>query len=184
VASFAVIYDANVLYPSLLRDLLIRVAQARLVRARWTDQILDEVFGNLVNNRPDLDPEQLARTRTLMNEAIPDVLVRGYEPLIPSLDLPDSDDRHVLAAAIKIGAQTIVTNNLKDFPAERLAPWDIEASSADEFLHAMVDLNPKVVFGVVQRMADSRTRPPMDVDQMLAALSNTGLLETVAALRS
>jgi hypothetical protein len=184
VASYTVIYDANVLYPSVLRDLLIRVAQARLVRARWTDRILDEVFDNLTKNLPDLDQEKLARTRTLMNDALPDVLVTGYEPLIEVLDLPDADDRHVLAAAIKVGAQMIVTNNLRDFPADRLAPWDIEARSADEFLHGMVDLAPKQVFGIVQRMADVRTRPPMDMDQMLAALSHNGLVETVAALRA
>ncbi|WP_209313903.1 hypothetical protein [Blastococcus sp. TF02A-35] len=70
MASFTVVYDANVLYPNLLRDLLIRVAQAGLVRARWTDEILDEVFWSLSKSRPDLDPERLARTRTLMNEAI------------------------------------------------------------------------------------------------------------------
>lgn len=112
MASFTVIYDANVLYPNLLRDLLIRVAQAGLVRARWTDEILGEVFRNLTKNRPDLDPERLVRTRTLMNEAIRDVLVTGYEPLVEVLDLPDPDDRHVLAAAIKVGAQTIITNDL------------------------------------------------------------------------
>jgi predicted nucleic acid-binding protein len=182
VASFTVIYDANVLYPSLLRDLLIRVAQTGLVRARWTDEILDEVFRNLVEDRPDLDPERLARTRVLMNEAIRDVLVTGYEPLIDVLDLPDVDDRHVLAAAIKVGAQMIVTNNVKDFPDEKLAPWDIEARSADEFLNAMVDLNSKVVFGEVQRIADSKKLPPMDVDEVLAALSRNGLVETVATL--
>ncbi|MGY1820499.1 PIN domain-containing protein [Geodermatophilus sp. SYSU D00079] len=184
MATFTVVYDANVLYPSLLRDLLIRVAQAGLVRARWTDQILDEVFRNLTKNRTDLDPERLARTRTLMNDAIRDVLVTGYEPLIETLDLPDPDDRHVLAAAIKVGAQTIVTNNLKDFPAEHLTPWDIEAISADEFLLSMVDLNSKIVFGEVQRIADSKKRPPMSVDEVLTALSDQGLVETVAALRS
>ena len=78
----------------------------------------------------------------------------------------------------------IVTDNLRDFPDTRLARWDMEARSADHFMHAMVDLAPKQVFGIVQRMADARTRPPMDVDQMLAALNGTGLVETVAALRS
>ncbi|MFQ1004405.1 PIN domain-containing protein [Modestobacter sp. SSW1-42] len=182
--AFVVVYDANVLYPSLQRNLLIEVARAGLVRARWTEQILDEVFRNLKRNRPDLDPARLDRTRVLMNDAIRDVLVTGYEPLIDALDLPDPDDRHVLAAAIKVGAQTIVTNNLKDFPAERLAGWDIEASSADDFLHAMVDLNPKVVFALVQKIAGNFSRPPMDVDQVLTALSNEGLVATVAALRS
>lgn len=181
--AFVVIYDANVLYPALLRNLLIEVARAGMVQARWTDQILDEVFGSLRKNRPDLSPDSLDRTRSLMNGAIRDVLVTDYEPLIDSLDLPDSGDRHVLAAAIKVGAQTIVTDNLRDFPADRLSSWDIEASSADEFLHAMVDLNPKIVFALVQKIANSLRLPPMDVDQVLTALSNQGLIETVAALR-
>ncbi|GAB3449507.1 hypothetical protein GCM10027517_35850 [Phycicoccus ginsengisoli] len=98
--TFVVVYDANVLYPSTLRDLLIRIAQAGLVQAKWTEQILDEVFTNLRANRPDLDPTKLGRTRQLMNAAVRDCLVTGYEPLIASVVLPDPDDRHVLAAAI------------------------------------------------------------------------------------
>ena len=184
MASFTVIADANVLYPNTVRDLIIRIGQARLVRVRWTDQILDEMFRNLAKNRQDIDPVHLERLRALMNDAIPDVLVTGFEPLIEVLDLPDPDDRHVLAAAIKVGAQMIVTDNLRDFPADRLAQWDIEARSADHFAHAMVDLDPKRVFGIVQQMADSRTRPPMDVDDVLAALERGGLVEAVAALRS
>lgn len=114
--SFIVIYDANVLYPNSLRDLLIRVAQAGLVEAKWTEKILDETFSSLRRVRTDLDPAKLDRTRQLMNRAIRDVLVTGYEPLVEVLDLPDPDDRHVLAAAITARAQVIVTDNLKDFP--------------------------------------------------------------------
>jgi hypothetical protein len=65
--SFVVAYDACVRYPSFLRDVLIRVAQEGLVQAKWTDQILDEVFRNLRKDRPDLDPTKLRRTRVLMN---------------------------------------------------------------------------------------------------------------------
>ena len=83
-----VVYDANVLYPSTLRDVLIRVGLARLVQPKWTDQILDEVFRNLRTNRPDLDPERLDRTRRLMNESIRDVTVTGHEHLINSSIFP------------------------------------------------------------------------------------------------
>ncbi len=119
--ALVVLYDANVLYPSMLRDLLIRIAQAGLVQAKWTDRILDEAFDNLTANRPDLDYQKLRRTRDLINRAIRDCLVTGYEPLIEVVDLPDPDDRHVLAAAIKAHAQVIVTDNLKDFPPDVLA---------------------------------------------------------------
>lgn len=84
---FVVIYDANVLYPSTLRDLLIRVAQAGLVQARWTHQILDETFDSIKKNRPELSATALGRTRELMICAVRDCLVTGYEPLIEILDL-------------------------------------------------------------------------------------------------
>lgn len=171
------------LYPSTLRDLLIRIAQARLVQAKWTDRILDEVFENLLANRPDLNPAALARTRALMVCAVRDCLVTGYEPLVTGLELPDPNDRHVLAAAIKARAQVIVTNNLKDFPNDCLAPWDIESKSADEFVSDQVDLNGKVVWSCVQQIADTWRNPPGTTDDVLNALERNGLLRSVAELR-
>src|SRR5450631_1494690 len=132
--TFVVIYDANVLYPSTLRDVLIRLAQTGLVQAKWTETILDETFRSLHANRPDLDETRLQGTRNLMNLAVRDAVVTGYEPLIGSLHLPDLDDRHVLAAAIRARAQIIVTFNLSDFPPEALTDWDVEAKHPDDFL--------------------------------------------------
>lgn len=182
--SFVVLYDANVLYPSTLRDLLIRIAQAGLVQAKWTDQILDEVFRNLTANRPDLDPHKLARTRELMNKAVRDCLVTGYEPLIDALELPDRDDRHVLAAAIKARAQVIITNNLRDFPPVALERWDMEAKSPDDFILDQIDLSRETVHSAIQRIADSRQNPPATFDGVLAMLERDGLVETSAALRA
>jgi predicted nucleic acid-binding protein len=180
---FIVVYDANVLYPNNVRDLLIRVAQADLVQAKWTEQILDETFHNLKTNRPDLDPVRLDRTRALMNGAIADVLVTGYEPLIEGLCLPDPDDRHVLAAAIKAHAQVIVTENTKDFPAAMLSDWSIEAQSADDFVRDLIDLNRQAVYAQVQRMADTWQNPPGTVEDVLNGLEHNGLIGSVAALR-
>lgn len=177
-------YDANVLYPNSLRDLLIRIAQAGLVQAKWTDQILDETFRNLKDHRPDLDPVKLDRTRELMNKAIRDVLVTGYEPLIEILDLPDPDDLHVLAAAIKANAHLIVTENTKDFPQEVLMPWNLAAQTADDFVLGLIDLNRQAVYAQVQRMADSFRNPPSTVEDTLDSLEHVGLLRSVAALRS
>ncbi|MFM7592532.1 MAG: PIN domain-containing protein, partial [Isosphaeraceae bacterium] len=96
----SVLLDANVLYPAPLRDLLIRLAQNGLIRPKWSNAIHDEWMRNLVNNNPSLNPDRLIRTKNLMNDAVRDCLVQGFEPLINSLTLPDPDDRHVLAAAI------------------------------------------------------------------------------------
>ena len=104
----------------MLRDLLIRIAQSGLVQAKWTEAILDEMFAALRRRRPDLDPSRLDRTRSLMATAVRDWKVAGFENLVDSLKLPDPDDRHVLAAAIKAKAQVIVTSNTRDFPKAEL----------------------------------------------------------------
>jgi predicted nucleic acid-binding protein len=108
--AFIVIYDACVLYPESMRDLLVRLGQTDLVQAKWTDEILDEFVENLAEKRPELK-DRLKKTRELMKEAVRDCLVTGYQKLIDGLTLPDPDDRHVLAAAIRAGAQVIVTYN-------------------------------------------------------------------------
>lgn len=100
MANFTAIYDACVLYPAPLRDFLLRLAMTELFRARWSDHIHGEWMNGVVRNRPDIPIEQLDRTRKLMNQAVPDCLVTGYEELMDSLQLPDPNDRHVLAAAI------------------------------------------------------------------------------------
>jgi hypothetical protein len=182
--SFVVVYDANVLYPSTLRDLLIRIAQAGLVQAKWTDQILDEVFRSLRGNRPGLSTARLDRTRALMNAAVRDCLVTGYEPLVNVVELPDLDDRHVVAAAIRAGAQTIVTANIRDFPVKAIAPWDIEVKGPDEFICDQIDLDRQAVFGAVQRIADSWRDPPGTVTDVLASLERCGIVAATAALRT
>ena len=101
--TFVVIYDANVLYPSTLRDVLIRLAQTGLLQAKWSETILDETFRSLHANRPDLDETRFQRTRNLMNLAVRDAVVTGYEPLIGSLHLPDLDDRHVAGGPTSVG---------------------------------------------------------------------------------
>lgn len=182
--AFVVVYDANVLYGNTLRDLLIRLAMSGRVQARWTNQILDEMQRNLGANRPDIRPEKLGNLRRLMNSAVRDCLVEGYEPLVEGLKLPDPDDRHVLAAAIKAGAQVIVTANLKDFPASVLASWGIEARSPDDFILDQIGLDGRIVWACVQQIADSRNNPPETVEDVLDALEAAGLVEAVAALRA
>jgi predicted nucleic acid-binding protein len=92
------------------------MARKNLYKPKWTDEILNEWIQNLLKNRPDLKALNLNRTKILMNTTFAYANVSEYEMLIGSLSLPDSDDRHILAAAIKSGADFIVTYNLKDFP--------------------------------------------------------------------
>jgi len=101
MANFAVVYDACLFYPAPLRDLMVRLAQTRRFRARWTERIHREWTEALLRARPELDRQRLERTVCLIDQAVPDCLVASYEHLIDELDLPDPDDRHVLAAAIR-----------------------------------------------------------------------------------
>ncbi|MBA2665334.1 MAG: PIN domain-containing protein [Bradymonadaceae bacterium] len=181
--AFIVVYDANVLFAAPLRDLLIRVAQAGVVRARWTSEILDECFRSVLAQRPDLNEERLNRTRELMNRAIRDVLVTGYEPLVQGLLLPDPDDRHVLAAAVRAGAQTIVTFNLKDFPSSQLGPLGIEAKHPDDFILEAIHLAPGAVSAAITEQARALSNPPQSLDHLLDTLSALGLSQSVSKLR-
>ncbi|MFD3594451.1 PIN domain-containing protein [Nocardia sp. NPDC058640] len=181
--AFIVVYDANVLYGNAVRDLFIRLARAKVVRAQWTDRILDEALGSLAAKRPDIAAEKIAQLRQMIVTAVPDCRIEGYEPLVENLKLPDPDDRHVLAAAIRAGAQIIVTSNLKDFPDEYIAGWNIAAKSPDDFLLDLIDLDDRVVWGCVQEIAYSRRNPPETAEDVLDELERAGLVEAVAALR-
>lgn len=179
---FTAVFDACVLYPAPLRDLLMWLALSGRFRARWTALIHDEWVRNLLRNRPELDPSQLQRTVDLMNEAVPDALVTGHEDLIDSLTLPDPDDRHVLAAAIRSNARVIVTFNERDFPAERLATFGIEVQHPDEFIDNLFDLDQAAVVAAAQKQRSTLRNPPIDADRYLEILLKQGLIRTVKDL--
>jgi len=115
-----------------------------------------------------------------MLAAIPDSIVSGHEPLIEGLYLRDPDDRHVLAAAIKSGAQLIVTKD-KDSTAEALRPWNIEAKTPDDYILDLIDISEKIVWGCVQQIVNSRKQRPETVEDVLAQLERSGLVQSVAA---
>ena len=179
---FIVVYDANALVGSTLRDLLVRIAISGMVQAKWTDRILDEALTAVQKTRPDTDAEKLSRLRALMIKAVPDCLVHDYEPLIEGLRLPDPDDRHVLAAAIKSGAQVIVTSD-KDFTEEALSPWIIEAKTPDEFVLDQIGINDRQVYACVEAIVNSRKQRPETIEDVLGQLERSGLVQSAAALR-
>lgn len=180
-SNFTVVFDACVLYPAPLRDFLLRLSLSGAFRARWTDRIHDEWIRGVLRNRPEL-AERLARTKGLMNEAIPDCLVSGYEAIEAGLTLPDPDDRHVLAAATRCGASIIVTFNLKDFPAAVLSQYGIEAMHPDEFIDDLFDLDAGAIVEAAQKQRGSLKNPPVDVDTYLDTLLRQGLVQTVKDL--
>ena len=182
-ANIDVVYDACVLYPSPLRDLLVQLATTGIFRAKWTELIHDEWTRNLLIKRPDLNANRLARLRVLMNENVPDSLVADFEDLIPTLELPDPDDRHVLAAAITALAKIIVTFNLKDFPESILARYGIAAQHPDVFIGDLIERYPKQVLAAVETILARLKNPPQTFTNHLETLANQGLLNSVALLR-
>jgi predicted nucleic acid-binding protein len=141
VARFTALIDSSVLYSSTITAIILEVAKERTFRAMWSESIHEEWIRNGLKNRSDLTLEQLTKRRETMDASIPDCLVHGYEGIAASLKLPDPNDNHVLAAAIKGRADVIVTQNLKHFPAEDLANYDLEAQDADSFLIYQRGLN-------------------------------------------
>ena len=110
-----------------------------------------------------------------MREHFAAALVTGFEPLIETLELPDADDRHVLAAAVRCGAQYIVTDNLADFPAGVLAPFDVEAIDADRFLSRTFDLHPSEALGVLRTLREAYSNPPFTPSEFVRDLTAKGL---------
>jgi hypothetical protein len=144
---------------------------------------LDECFRSILRDRPDLRPEDLQRTRDAMNRAIPDALVTGFESLMAGIELPDPDDRHVAAAAIRAGAQSIVTLNLRDFPDDKLEPLGLEAVHPDDFVVNSIDLAPAAICAAVDAQAAALKKPPKTRAELLETLQQNGLVQTVAKLR-
>lgn len=184
MSNFTVLYDACVLYPAPLRDLLMEVALTDLYRAKWTNEIHEEWIRNVLNNRADLKKEQLERTRDLMNYCVLDSLVENYKQFEKIVSLPDPGDCHVLAAAIASGANVIVTYNLKDFPSSELSKYEIEAQHPDVFLMHLLDLDEHRVLAAIKRTRARLKNPPKTVGEYLKILEKQNLNEFVGFLKS
>jgi hypothetical protein len=138
---------------------------------------------SVLANRPDLSEDQLLRTRNLMDRHALDALVTGYQDLIESLSLPDPDDRHVLAAAIRAGASAIVTYNLRDFPAAELDKYNIEAIHPDDFILHQIHLSESKVLQAARTHRARLKNPPKSIEDYLATLEAQSLPQTVLFLR-
>ncbi|MEZ4688521.1 MAG: PIN domain-containing protein [Bacteroidia bacterium] len=179
---FVSVLDTNVIFPLELRDILFWFAHDGLYTPKWSKHIFDE-WEDVMRRKKVSESEILKRTGWA-NLAFPDAKVTGYEPFISHLELPDSKDCHVLAAAIKSNANLIVTNNLKDFPQEYLTTYGLEAKQPDDFLTDLIDLNPQLAIHSFRKLVLNRRSPEMDEFAVLEALRRNGLKETAGYLHS
>lgn len=180
---FVAILDACVLYPAPLRDFLLSLAEQNLYRPKWSALIQDEWVRNLLKNRPDLTEGQLAHTTSLMDKAFPDAQIQGFKHLIQGIKLPDPDDRHVLAAGLASAADVIVTLNLKDFPEANLQQYGIQALHPDRFITDLISRDQERASIAFRRQVKRLTNPPKKAEDVLEALTQNKLPETVSLLK-
>jgi len=183
LSRYSALLDANVLYPAPIRDLLLQLAVMDVYRAKWTADIHEEWINALLRREPRRRRDDLERTRALMDRSVRDAIVTDYADLIPSLPLPDPDDRHVLAAAIVGRCDVIVTQNLKDFPEDVLSRYGIEAQHPDAFLLNQKALEPAKFCEAVATVRARLRSPPYSVEEYLAILTRQGLVATAVELR-
>ncbi|WOQ17868.1 PIN domain-containing protein [Raineyella sp. W15-4] len=180
---FSALLDACVLVPIALTDTLLRLAEAGLYRPLWSTAILDEMVEAIEEIHPDLRPGRARHRADQMQGAFEDATVTGWEPLLAGIDLPDPDDRHVVAAAQRGRADVIVTANLSDFPEPILNALDIEIQSPDEFLLNQLDLDAGRTMRVLHEQASATRIPSITVEELLRHLARCGVPEFSEAAR-
>lgn len=179
---FTCVLDTNVIYPIEIRDLLFWFAHFDLFTPKWSRHIFKE-WEKVMREKGVPEPQIELRINKA-NQAFPDAMVTNYEALVENLDLPDKDDRHVLAAAIKTNANIIVTNNLKDFPDRELSKYGLSAKCADDFLTDIIDLDAYQALQAFKQLVLNRTNPDLDEYEVLDILRNRGLKNTADYLHS
>jgi len=179
--NFAILFDTNVLYGALRSDIVLTLAEHGLFRPLWSADILHELRKNLIE---DGKPQALVEKRLATMQAhFADAMVDGYQDLVPTMT-NDPKDRHVLAAAVRGGADVIVTFNLKDFPKASVDPFDIEVVHPDHFLLDQLDLHDAATLRCLLQLVEAYDSPAMTVDDLHLALIRSGVPKFAAALRA
>lgn len=169
-----ILLDANVLYSQPMRMLLLNLASLDECAAQmfWTEKIDDEWSNAVVRNHPD-SKESVANQVESIRESFGDRYVLNHEHLIDKLVLPDPDDRHVLAAAIKSGCNIIATDNAKDFPKQTLSEYGIRRMTRDELMcHLFINENDSVLEALAN-FARIHKNPELTVEDILIRLERS-----------
>lgn len=179
---FICVLDANVLYPVEVRDLLLWLAYRNIYTVAWSEDILQE--WQEVMRRKGIDEDRIKQRLAALHRGFPKASIENYKLLIPHFNLPDKNDNHVLAAAVKANANLIVTQNLKDFPDKYLLQFGLKAKTADDFVTALIDLNEQEAKSAFLELVANRTSPQQDVFEVLNVFRNNNLVDTANYLHS
>jgi hypothetical protein len=177
-----VVFDACILYPFHLRNIVVQIAVDRLVDARWTDEIHDEWIRNLVADVPRIPVERLRITEALMNEALPNATVTGYRAHLEAITLPDPDDRHVVAAGIAAGASNIITWNMRDFPESELKKHGLIRQTPDAFLCDLHGRAPDLILASLANARRNLSKTHVSAQDFVKILKGQGLSRLAACV--
>lgn len=178
---FPVFLDTCTLFGQVLNDLLLSLAEQGCFAPYWSTDVLDALERN-VAARARTSAAAIGRRRELMERAFPEAMVDGFAALVDDMT-NHPGDRHVLAACVVSPAQVIVTFNLKDFPQESLAPYDIEVIHPDDFVLDQLDLHPIWSRAAAESMLRKNRLPPQDAQQLAQALRDIGLAKSADAIK-
>jgi hypothetical protein len=170
------VFDACILYPFHLRNIIIQAAADDLIEARWTDEIHDEWVRNVASAR-DVSMAKFQHLRHFMNETLPTAMVTGYRDHIPAVNLPDPDDRHVVAAGIAGGATAILTWNLRHFPVKELEKFGLRRETPDIFLSDIYDQFPDSIIASLAEARRNLTRTNVSAPDFIDILHRQRLVQ-------
>lgn len=184
---FTAFIDACTLVGALKRNILLTLAEAEFFRVRWSAPVLDEtqkaiekIF--ISKGEPDA-AERAARARARMEDAFEEAMVSEFDAFLCICEgLPDPDDAHVIAAAMKTQAAVIVTDNLKHFPEGFLSSLNIEVRSADAFIADTIALDTGRAVAGIRSMRERFKKPDKTAEMLLLDMEAAGLTETVDIL--
>ena len=186
---FTALVDACVLAGVLKRNLILSLAEAEFFRVRWSNRILDETEAAIhgirirhgyADGKAKADAKH---SRSEMEKAFEDSLVEDFDDLISIADLPDPNDLHVIAAAVKTQAAVIVTDNVRHFPGQILSRFNLYAKTADDFIADTIDLDLPKALTAIETMRTRLKKPELTPEALLLRLEETGLTATADLLR-
>ncbi|MDG2406563.1 MAG: PIN domain-containing protein [Paracoccaceae bacterium] len=160
-----VVIDTCALYPTVMRKMLLEVANRAIFIPLWSDRILEE-WALAYRKTGPLGEMQARSEIALLKARWPDSAVTSSPILASRLWLPDPDDIHVLAAAITSSADLIITLNTSDFPRNILSEEDLTLSDPDSFLCGLYQTHPaQVTAATEQVLAETRQATGTDWTQ-------------------
>lgn len=176
------VLDANILYSATLRDLFLRLTVERVFQPKWTMEIHEEWIRGTLRHHPKVTRDDLESIRATLDRYGWDWEVPPFAPLVETLILPDAGDRHILAAAIAAGAESVVTFNLGDFPARILKQYGINAEDPDQFALRLLNSRPDAFRRAVRRQREGMQDPPRTAGGYLTLLKRSRLVRTARQL--